>query len=795
MGRSGSHSVVEPLVISHADQLPQLRAALLEASQVAIDTEVPVKGPGAGTLRVMSVATRSEAGAEATFVVDTRDLAARALAPVLKGITADAWNATFDARVLDEAVWRSSDTTTDLSWWDAQIGDALLHQGASGFTWYHGLAWATEHYLGEQSEGKGTTQTSYDATSDLTAAQIAYAAADALHTLRVSDAIRAELKAAGLERIASIEMAARRFLDQIERTGLCFDWQGWERELDRIKSRQSSVLDRLAQLTGGGQGNLFEETIEPSWNPASEQQVKAALNRFDADRVLAFTASTEPKARLLDDSDSVSASVLSELGGPLAEAVLEYRDHAKLLSTYGEAIKDHLHADGRLRSQYLQVVGTNTGRLASRKPNAQNFSPKMKPFFVPSASSRVFVYADLSQAELRYLAHVAEDVALRKAFAEGSDVHLRTAATMFGFDPKRLVAEDPTRLAEFRQKAKALNFGIAYGTGATSLARALTNSGTPTSSEQGRRLLDQYRATYPGTADWARARIGEIEAQAQRCGDVDWRLSLRLAHGFAQANPVRRAFRRAHHRWPSAAEVTEAINSGRRDDNIARVDQVEWVMNYSAPVLLLDGGEPFMFASRTLAGRRQQFNVHIDPVLLRAVLEAVGSRDPRLVEVRSFFEAENAVALSTAGVPHGESRLSSTFEDRARRRAYIDLLARSAGDRILADLLGRAARSRVRAMVNGWRNAPIQGGVADIMLIAYADIDTRLRNFGGAYPVQTVHDSVVVECDVGDAEAIVNEVRDALNSAFLSVCPDVVPKVDIDIRSSLATPEPPLPEP
>ncbi|MFW2380734.1 MAG: hypothetical protein ACN4GZ_03170, partial [Acidimicrobiales bacterium] len=169
--------------ITEPGELTHLRNALVGASRVAIDTEVPIDGPGRGELRVMSVAIRDLDGSESSFVVDVRDLDAHELAPVLTGIHADAWNANFDARVLDNAVWGTSDTTTDLLWWDAQLGDALLHQGRSGFTWFHGLAWAASHYLGFEAQGKGTTQLSYTASDDLTDDQIRYAAADAVETL------------------------------------------------------------------------------------------------------------------------------------------------------------------------------------------------------------------------------------------------------------------------------------------------------------------------------------------------------------------------------------------------------------------------------------------------------------------------------------------------------------------------------------------------------------------------------------------------------------------------------------
>ena len=89
-------------------------------------------------------------------------------------------------------------------------------------------------------------------------------------------------------------------------------------------------------------------------------------------------------------------------------------------------------------------------------------------------------------------------------------------------------------------------------------------------------------------------------------------------------------------------------------------------------------------------------------------------------------------------------------------------------------------------MVNAWRNAPIQGGVADIMLDAYARLHDVLRQWPSAAPVQTVHDSVVVECDLDVAHDVAIAVRDALEAASARFCPDVRPKADVDIRASLA---------
>ncbi|MEZ5230629.1 MAG: DNA polymerase [Acidimicrobiales bacterium] len=546
--------------VHHPSQLKLLRASLADAVRVAIDTETPIDGPMAGQMRVMSIATRSADSVEAAFVVDARDVDPRLLAPILDGVTADAWNANFDARVVDAAVFDSADTTPGLRWWDAQLADALLHQGRSGVTWFHGLAWAVEHYLGFAADGKGTVQLSYTAKDDLTPEQIAYAAADAVETLWVGDAIRAEIATAELEEITEIELAARPFLDQMERSGLPFDWAGWSNELDQVAAKKNAVVGRLAMLTGGGQGSLFDEFVEPTWNPASDKQVRQALNQWAEPAVLAWTAGRFGRARHLTDNDSVTAGVLREIGGELCDTLLDFRNLSKILSTYGESIHEHLHDDGRLRPQYLQVVGTNTGRLASRNPNAQNFTPKMKPFVRPPTPDRVFVHADLSQAELRYLAQVADDAPLRSAFERGVDVHVSTAASMFGFDPDTLAADDPARFKHLRQIAKALNFGIAYGSGASALARSLTSEGSPTSREEATQLLAQYRRTYPGTARWAE---GASPRSNHRRPDLGHRLG-------GEPAPRRRVQRHLSHP-PHLPKHAEPMAVGRRDRRVASI--------------------------------------------------------------------------------------------------------------------------------------------------------------------------------------------------------------------------------
>lgn len=772
--------------INSPDQLPELKGALASSVRVSIDTETPISGPHAQEMRVMSLAVRDTHGTERAFVVDARDLDPTLIAPLLEGVTADAWNANFDARVVDAAVWKSTNTTSGLSWWDAQIADALIHQGLSGVNWYHGLAWATEHYLDITAIGKGTVQLSYTAFDDLSESQIAYAGADAVETLWVGDEIRKQISEAGLEEICRIEMGARPFLDQMERSGLPFNWDGWQTELEQIASQNRVVIGQLAELTGGGQGTLFDDVVEPNWNPGSDRQVKDALNRWSELEVRTWTKLRLGEERRLTDADSVTATVLSEIGGQLAQTLLDYRNQTKILSTYGDSIREHLHPDGRMRPQYLQVVGTNTGRLASRNPNAQNFTPKMKPYIRPADPDRVFVHADMSQAELRFLAQVANDAPLREAFAKGVDVHISTAASMFGFDPVKLEAEEPVRLRHLRQIAKALNFGIVYGSGAAALGRSLSREGSPTSTEEAAELLSQYRRTYPGVAAWAEERIAEIKALRDEADNIDWTHTMKLARGFADVSQIRREFRKTESRWPSASEIAELHPKRHQQDLSELTAEVQWLMNYSAPVALLENQKPFTFSSRTLAGRRQQFNLHLDRLFLVAALEAVQSTSADLVGVRQRFAKTHGLSFHADGQLVSEAELTRVFEERALRRLYIEAIRGEVGRDSAISLLRAATRDRISAMVNAWRNAPIQGGVADVMLAAYADLHQRLRDYPTAAPVQTVHDSVVIECAKDEAAEVAIQVRAALEQASLKYCPDVVPKADVDIRISLA---------
>ena len=170
---------------------------------------------------------------------------------------------------------------------------------------------------------------------------------------------------------------------------------------------------------------------------------------------------------------STNAEVLDKLANqhPICELVIEFREYTKLKSTYVDALPELVSADDHKIHTTFKQATTTTGRLSSVNPNLQNIpirterGRKIRSAFVASKGN-VLLSIDYSQIELRILAHITEDPALCNAFANDLDIHAATASEIFG-----IPLEDID--AEFRRRAKAVNFGIAYGQGAFGLAESL----------------------------------------------------------------------------------------------------------------------------------------------------------------------------------------------------------------------------------------------------------------------------------------------------------------------------------
>ena len=195
---------------------------------------------------------------------------------------------------------------------------------------------------------------------------------------------------------------------------------------------------------------------------------------------------------------ATGADVLEDLAGQghdLPARVLDWRQLAKLKSTYADALPNQIDPiTKRVHTSYSMTVAS-TGRLSSNDPNLQNIpirteeGRKIRQAFVAEKGMKL-ISADYSQIELRLLAHVADLPALKESFRNGEDIHARTAAEMFGPPPKGQEGDQ-------RRRAKAINFGIIYGISAFGLARQLGISHSEASA-----YIKTYFERYPGIRDY-----------------------------------------------------------------------------------------------------------------------------------------------------------------------------------------------------------------------------------------------------------------------------------------------------
>ncbi len=406
-----------------------------------------------------------------------------ALKPVLEdpGVRKVAQNATYDALVLRRHGIELRPIT-----FDTMVGAYLIDPDRGPFDlktlckkW---LSHDMTHY--EEVAGKGKSQVTFDQVPVEQARD--YSCCDSDVTLRMAPMLERRVREDGMGRLLDeIELPLLDVLLELEGNGVKIDaahFAAVGRDFD--KKMTAAVLE--AHNLAGGEFNLD--------SPKQLQQILFEKLKLDPGKRTKTGYSTD-------------VSVLEKLAAEhrLPAKILEYRQLAKLKSTYIDALPLLVHPEtGRIHTSYNQAVAA-TGRLSSSDPNLQNIPVRtaegrlIRKGFIPEAG-RVLVGADYSQIELRILAHLSGDARLQEAFREGRDIHAATAQELFGS------AED-----EFRRRAKAVNFGIVYGLSAFGLAQRL-NIDQKTAQE----YIDRYFARYPGVKGYL---DGTLE-QARRTGFV-----------------------------------------------------------------------------------------------------------------------------------------------------------------------------------------------------------------------------------------------------------------------------------
>ena len=231
-------------------------------------------------------------------------------------------------------------------------------------------------------------------------------------------------------------------------------------------------------------------------------------------------------------TDSSVLQTLAEQGLELPNRILEWRQLQKLKSTYADSLVNDINPEtGRVHTSFAMAIAS-TGRLSSTDPNLQNIpirteeGSRIRHAFI-AEPGHVLVSADYSQIELRLLAHVADLPVLKESFANGEDIHARTASEVFGLPMEGM---DPMT----RRRAKAINFGIIYGISGFGLARQLGI--TP---GEARHYIERYFERYPGI----RAYMDRTKAEARVKGYVVSPFGRRCwVPGIADKNGARRAY-------------------------------------------------------------------------------------------------------------------------------------------------------------------------------------------------------------------------------------------------------------
>ena len=383
----------------------------------------------------------------------------------------------------------------------------------------HSLDNLAKHWLGHDTIkfadvcGKGAKQVPFGAVAPDEA--LDYAAEDADVSLRLWHLFKPRLGAEKLARVYErLERPLIPILADMESRGITVDRQGLARMSNDFATRMADYQTAIHQLAG------------TEFNIASPKQLGEIL--FDK-----MGLSGGKKAKT--GAYSTSADILEDLaasGIEIAEKVLEWRQLAKLKSTYADALVESILPDtGRVHTSF-SMVGASTGRLSSSDPNVQNIpirtaeGRQIRTAFVAAPGCKL-ISADYSQIELRLVAHVAGESSMIEAFQQGVDIHARTASEVFGVP---LADMD----GETRRRAKAINFGIIYGISAFGLARQLGISRSEASD-----YIKAYFSNFPGIRNY----MERIKTAAREDGFVETLFGRRIyISGFESSNQAMRGF-------------------------------------------------------------------------------------------------------------------------------------------------------------------------------------------------------------------------------------------------------------
>ena len=393
-------------------------------------------------------------------------------------------NGKFDYKVLRSSGIKINNNKPSCKLVDTMIAEWLLNSDKTGKNSYS-LEYLAETKLGlkgieyEDLVPKGQT------FADLPVEKAyPYAAEDADFTFQLWQKLEPQLKSQNLyELFTSTEMRLMPLLAEMEIQGIHLDSQ--------------TLYDYNKELTIGIEDiqNKIYSTVGHAFNIASPKQLQEVL----------FTERGLKPTKKTKTGYSTDTSVLEELAlyDPVPKMILEYRELAKLQSTYVETLPSMCDKNERIHTDFIQT-GTATGRLSCREPNLQNIpvrneaGRKIRSAFTATPGT-ILISADYSQIELVVLAHLSQDKNMCNAFISGTDVHKATAALIFGVPQEEVTPQ-------MRRTAKTINFGVIYGMSAFRLANDLGISRT-----QAAEFIENYFKTYSSVNDFINSTIQKTE--------------------------------------------------------------------------------------------------------------------------------------------------------------------------------------------------------------------------------------------------------------------------------------------
>jgi len=375
-----------------------------------------------------------------------------------------------DAKTLERIALRAGASVEGVAF-DTMLAGYLLEPGTADYP----LPVLCERYLGTDLFGEEETETEGQL---FTEDPWRHVASEAAAVALLAPVLEEQIGRQGLQPLLDdVELPLASVLARMEARGVRLDVPYLEEMGESVRDRMATLKDEVYRHAG------------QEFNLNSPPQLRAILY----DQLGLQPGKKTPKGEL-----STDASVLEKLrdAHPIVDALLSWRELDKLNSTYLEALPRLVDAvDGRLHTTFHQTVAA-TGRLSSSDPNLQNIPVRsdlgrqIRRAFIPGGDEQILLVADYSQIELRILAHLSGDEGLREAFDSGLDIHAATAATVFDLPPEHVDAE-------MRRRAKAVNYGLAYGMNAWGLA---TRLGITPDEAQG--FIDAYFEGFPAIKEY-----------------------------------------------------------------------------------------------------------------------------------------------------------------------------------------------------------------------------------------------------------------------------------------------------